>query len=307
MELGSAQIVRGIGDDCALLRLKAHEELAVTTDFSIEGRHFRLEWHTPESVGHRAMARSLSDLAAMGAKPVAAFVSLALPKALTVAGKRNTKSWLDRFYDGLLALAEEEDAPLAGGDLSESPIVVADVILTGSVPRGKAMLRSGARVGDRIFVTDSLGGALLGLRVLEENVGRELSMSERENALHRHFYPQPRIAQGLVLRGLASAAMDLSDGLSTDLARLCAESKVGAEIDAGLIPRAPGVTLDEALHGGDDYELLFTAPAKRKIPAEIKGVAVTEIGRIVAKRGGIRLIEGKKREVLEAKGWEHFA
>ncbi len=306
MELESAQIVRGIGDDCALLRLKVHEELAVTTDFSIEGRHFRLEWHTPESVGHRAMARSLSDLAAMGAKPVAAFVSLALPKTLTVIGKRNTKSWLDRFYDGLLALAAEEDAPLAGGDLSESPIVVVDVILTGSVPRGKAMLRSGAQVGDRIFVTGALGGALLGLRVLEENVGRELSESERNYALHRHLYPQPRIAQGLDLRGQASAAMDLSDGLSTDLARLCAESKVGAEIDAGKLPRAPGVTLDEALHGGDDYELLFTAPAKCKIPAEIKGVAVTEIGRIV-KRKGIKLIDGKKRGVLEAKGWEHFA
>jgi thiamine-monophosphate kinase len=304
------QIIRGIGDDCALLRLKANEEFAVTTDFSIEGRHFRLEWHTPESVGHRTLARGLSDLAAMGAKPVAAFLSLALPKVLTSATKKNDKSWLDRFYDGLLALAAEEETPLAGGDLSESPIVVADIVLTGSVPRGKALLRSGARAGDRIFVTGALGGALLGLRVLEENEGRELTESERNNALHRHFYPQPRLAQGLALRRLASAAMDLSDGLSTDLARLCAESKVRAEIDAEHLPLAPGVTLDEALHGGDDYELLFTAPTKAKITAEIAGVRVTEIGRMLPLRAGraaITLVDKKKRTPLEAKGWEHFA
>lgn len=305
----SAQVVRGIGDDCALLRVKANEELAVTTDFSIEGRHFRLEWHTPESVGHRTLARGLSDLAAMGAKPMAAFLSLALPKKLTLA-KGRAKSWMERFYDGLLALAVEEETPLAGGDLSESPLVVADIVLVGSVPRGKALLRAGAQVGERIFVTGALGGALLGLRVMEEKVGRELSESERDNALHRHFYPQPRLAQGLWLRGRASAAMDLSDGLSTDLARLCAESGVCAEIDAELIPRGPGVTLDEALHGGDDYELLFTAAAKAKIPTQIKGVAVREIGRILPRRKGratVALIEKRKRSALEAKGWEHFS
>ena len=309
-ELKSSRIVRGIGDDCALLSLKAGEELAVTTDFSIEGRHFRLEWHTPESVGHRTLARGLSDLAAMGAKPVAAFLSLALPKALTRAGKRSAKSWLDRFYDGLLSLAREEETPLAGGDLSESPTVVADIVLIGSVPRGKALLRSGARPGDRIFVTGALGGALLGLRVLEKKVGRGLSEEESDSALHRHFYPQPRLAQGFVLRGVASAAMDLSDGLSTDLTRLCAESGVCAEVAAELIPRAPGVTLDESLNGGDDYELLFTAGAKVKIPAQIKGVAVTEIGRILPRRKGraaITLIEGKKRAPLAPQGWEHFA
>lgn len=305
-EVPAPRVTRGIGDDCALLRTTAGEELAITTDFSIEGRHFKLEWHTPECIGHRALARGLSDLAAMGAKPVAAFLSLALPKKLTVA-KGKTPSWMDRFYEGMLSLAKEEGAPLAGGDLSESSLVVADVMLVGAVPRRKALLRSGARAGDKLYVTGALGAGLLGLRILEGK--RKVSQEAQDEALHRHFYPQPRIAQGAVLRGIASAAMDLSDGLSMDLARLCAESGVAAEVDAARLPRAMEATLAEALHGGDDYELLFTVPAKRKMAKSVRGVAVTEIGRVVARRKGrptVVLVDGKKKTALEAKGWEHF-
>ncbi|MGA9673176.1 MAG: AIR synthase related protein, partial [Terracidiphilus sp.] len=136
----------GIGDDCALLRPRTGEELAITTDLSIAGRHFRLNWHQPESIGHRALARGLSDLAAMGARPVAAFLSIGLPRTLTAHSNRR-ETWIQRFLDGLLALAAEHQTPLAGGDLSESAIPLADIVLIGAVPRGRALLRSGARPG----------------------------------------------------------------------------------------------------------------------------------------------------------------
>src|SRR6266568_5907217 len=137
----------GIGDDCALLRLKPGEDLAVTTDLSIAGRHFRLDWHTPEAIGHRTLARGLSDLAAMGARPVAAFLSLGLPRELTLS-RSHQPAWIDRFLDGFLALAEASKTPLAGGDLAESPVTVADIVLIGAVPKGRALLRSGAHPGD---------------------------------------------------------------------------------------------------------------------------------------------------------------
>lgn len=297
----------GIGDDCALLRSAAGEELAITTDFSIEDRHFRLGWHSPESIGHRTLARGLSDLAAMGARPLASFLSLALPRKLTEA-KGKVRSWMDRFYEGFFALAREEGAPLAGGDLSESTLTIADVMVIGTVPRGKALLRSGARAGDTIYVTGVLGAGLLGLRILEGK--RKVSTEAEDAALHRHFYPQPRLAQGAALRGLASAAMDLSDGLSTDLARLCAESGVAAVIDARLLPRAAEATLEEALHGGDDYELLFTAPAGVRVPRSISGVGVTAIGAMQRPRQGratVTLVDGKNKTALVARGWQHFA
>src|ERR1700678_1732281 len=166
----------GIGDDCALLRPRRGEEFAVTTDLCIAGRHFRLDWHTPESVGHRALARGLSDLAAMGAEPVAAFLSLGLPRELAnPAGGRASawqESWTARFLDGLLALAAAYKTALAGGDLSETPIPLADIVLIGAVPAGKAMLRSGARAGDLIYTTGCLGGGAASLPELERMAKR---------------------------------------------------------------------------------------------------------------------------------------
>ena len=156
----------GIGDDCALLGLRPGEEVAVTTDLSIAGRHFRLDWHPAEAIGHRVLARGLSDLAAMGARPLAAFLSLGLPLELTKAGRK--PAWVERFLDGLLALAESHKFPLAGGDLAESPLAVADIVLVGAVPRGKALLRSGARPGHLLYVTGALGGAAAGLAQLAE-------------------------------------------------------------------------------------------------------------------------------------------
>jgi thiamine-monophosphate kinase len=304
----------GIGDDCALLQTRAGEELAVTTDLSIEGRHFRLDWHPPESVGHRTLARGLSDLAAMGARPVAAFLSLGLPKELTVRSamaRGASRAWVDRFLDGFLALAAEHKVPLAGGDLAESPIAVADIMLTGSLQKGTALLRSGARPGDQIYVTGSLGGAAAELAALGKSPKRFAKLTSA-NGVAPHLYPQPRIAQGLWLRkrGLASAAMDVSDGLSTDLNHLCEASGVAAEVVAAALPVAAGATLEMALHGGEDYELLFTAPKAAQIPHTIQGVPITAIGRVLSaspKCPKIVLLRESGVEPLEPHGWEHFS
>jgi thiamine-monophosphate kinase len=312
----------GIGDDCALLRPGRGHEFAVTTDLCIDGRHFRLDWHTPESIGHRALARGLSDLAAMGAQPVAAFLSLGLPRLLANPPGRWSSSWVARFFDGLLALAAAYKVPLAGGDLSETPVPLADIVLIGSVPAGKALLRSTARPGDLLYVTGTLGGGAAALPHFDRLARQTKSGANGLNPssipkdlqplLARHLWPQPRIAQGLRLRGqrLASAAMDLSDGLSTDLAHLCEESGVSAEVDATLLPIHPGASVDYALHGGDDYELLFTAAPNTRIPRKIAAVPITRIGRILRARPGraaVTLLTPQGPRPLNPQGWEHFA
>jgi len=313
---GSRGEVRlGIGDDCALLRPRRGEEFAVTTDLSIAGRHFWLATHPPESIGHRAIARGLSDLAAMGARPVAAFLSLAVPKEL--AGE-----WTRRFIDGLLKLAAEHKTTLAGGDLSEAPIPLADIVLVGAVPSGKALLRSGARPGQMLYLTGTLGGSAAGLARLEtlpegqiakrRRIGSSSGTTSSLAALAPHLYPQPRIAQGLWLRkrGMATAAIDLSDGLSTDLMHMCEESFVAAEIDAELLPIHPGATLEQALNGGEDYELLFAAPPSARVPKAIAGVPVTQIGRILKRdknRPAVTLNTAEGALPLQPKGWQHFA
>jgi thiamine-monophosphate kinase len=318
----------GIGDDCALLRPRPGEELAVTTDLSIAGRHFRLDWHPPESVGHRALARGLSDLAAMGARPIAAFLSLGLPRELTTALPSGSarkgrpavegSSWIDGFMDGLLALAAAHRTPLAGGDLSESPIAVADIVLIGGVPQEKALRRSAARPGHLIYVTGSLGGAAAALARLTDLAKARQSLpgslripKKLEALLAPHLFPQPRIRQGLwlVQHSAASAAIDLSDGLSTDIGHICEESGVAAEVDGALLPIHHAATLGQALHGGEDYELIFTAPPSARLPRKIAGVPITRIGRIVKPRPGqpsVTLLTVKGRQPLEAQGWQHF-
>jgi thiamine-monophosphate kinase len=309
------QVRLGIGDDCALLRPAPGEEFAVTTDLSVAGQHFWLATHPPESIGHRAIARGLSDLAAMGASPIAAFVSLAVPPAL--AGE-----WTTRFFDGLLALAHSQKTTLAGGDLSEAEIPMADIVLVGSVPAGKALLRSGARPGQLLYVTGTLGGSAAGLARLAAMEEPEDKRRKRRSAsgtstttnvepLALHLYPQPRVAQGLWLRKktMATSAIDLSDGLSTDLTHLSEESSVAAEIEAELVPIHPGATLEQALNGGEDYELLFTAPESACIPNSIAGVPVTRIGRILKRGRGRATVTMKTREgsrPLQPTGWQHF-
>jgi thiamine-monophosphate kinase len=296
-------VIAGIGDDCAVLRLLAGRDSLVTTDFTLEGIHFRRDWHPPESVGHRCLARGLSDIAAMGGEPVAVFLSLALPRDLRQA-------WVGRFARSLISLAEKQGATVAGGDTAESPGgILADIIVVGTLPKGKAILRSGAKAGDRIYVSGELGGSAAAVVRMRGGRGKV-----KPRDFVRHFYPEPRVELGRVLREkkLVSAMIDTSDGLSTDLAQICEESGVGAEIYSSLIPRAcvgktaRKVDLDLALHGGEDYELLFTAPKEKRIPRHIAGVAITQIGQITRSRGMfVRNPKGVGHE-LHPQGWEHF-
>jgi thiamine-monophosphate kinase len=301
----------GIGDDAAVLAVRRGEEIVVTTDFSLEDVHFRRGWHPPEAVGHKCLARGLSDIAAMGARPVAAFVSLAVPRELA----RGRRSWVDRFYDGLLALAEQWSVPLAGGDLAQSPggadaKAGADIVVVGVVESGRALLRSGAKAGDVLYVTGTLGGASAELRALARSPRRFRKITVA-TAEHPHFFPEPRIDVGLALlrRKIATAAIDVSDGLSVDLEHLCEESGVRAEVDVALLPLGSGATLEDALHGGDDYELLFTADADSRVPRSIGGVPVHRIGQMLRRQAGrpqMTLMKDGRRSELQAEGWQHF-
>jgi thiamine-monophosphate kinase len=250
----------------------------------------------------------------MGAQPVAAFVSLAVPAELT-RKRANARSWVDRFYDGLLALAERWQVPLAGGDLAQSPggaraRAAADIVIVGAVERGRALLRSGAKAGDALYVTGRLGGAAAELRALTQapRKFRNVTVATSE---HPHFFPEPRVDVGraLVRKRLATAAIDISDGLSVDLQHLCEESGVRAEVDAALLPIGAGATLEDALHGGDDYELLFTADSGARVPRSIAGVAVHRIGRMLRRQAGrpqMSLLAEHGRRELRAEGWQHF-
>jgi len=289
---------RGIGDDCAVLKIPRGHEALVTTDFSLENVHFRRKWHPPESVGHRCLTRGLSDIAAMGGVPLAAFLSLALPAELP-------QGWVDGFMTGLLKLASRYSMPLAGGDTAQSPDgVLADIMVVGSVPAAKAILRSAARPGDFLYVTGELGTSTAALNRLREEE------KLRPQSHPRHFYPEPRIAVVKILREkeIATAMIDISDGLSTDLGHICDESGVGAIVyDEQLkaVSRSSGLNL--ALHGGEEYELLFTAKPDRRIPRQIAGVPVTRIGEIVrGKQMKLRDASGKST-ILKPAGWEHFA
>jgi thiamine-monophosphate kinase len=299
----------GIGDDCAILRPSPSSEVLVTTDFTLEGRHFRRDWHSPESIGHRCLARGLSDLAAMGAQPMAAFLSLAMPA-------RMTRSWTDRFFAGLRALADRHGVPLAGGDTAQSPaeLILADIGLIGTAPAGRALRRSGARVGDRLYVTGSLGGASAELERMRMGLTRRIRLGT--GAEHPQMFPEPRLVVGqrLLAKELATACLDLSDGISTDLAHLCRASGVGAVVEEAALPihplaarLAPEQALQAALHGGEDYELLFTAPAAVRVPRRIAGVEITPIGSITQARAGVTLMQADgTRTKMPPGGWEHF-
>lgn len=281
----SSQLVLGIGDDCAILRPRIGEELVFTTDLLAENVHFRRKGYTASTIGGMAAARGLSDIGAMGAKPVFALLSLALPHWA------NTR-WVDGFYNGFLALCERSGTALAGGDLSRSERLCCDVVFCGSVPRGKALRRDGAKPGDGIYVSGVLGGAALGLR------------TKKGPAWQRLRKPEPRVELGIHLRRRvrATAAMDLSDGLSLDLHRLAAASGVAAVVDRPL-PVFAGATLEDALHGGEDYELLFTAREPTRVPGRFRGLPLTRIGTLIEGRpGSVELFGWKGRP----RGWDHF-
>jgi len=295
---GKSHLAAGIGDDCAVIRVPAGHETLVTTDFSLEGVHFRRDWHPAEAVGHRCLARGLSDIAAMGGQPIATFLSLALAAKLP-------QSWIDEFLQGLLRLAGRFGIELAGGDIAESRHgVLADIVVLGSAPRDTSILRSGTKPGERIYVSGELGGSAAALDQLRSREKLDSGLRQK------HFFPEPRISVGRILRErkLASSMIDVSDGLSTDLFHICEESGVGAEISAETVPRAEttrgAVDLTFALHGGEDYELLFTSG--KQVPKRIAGVKITEIGRITRGRRMILLGAAGKQQKLCPLGWEHF-
>jgi thiamine-monophosphate kinase len=318
---GSKAITLGIGDDCAILRPPAGSEVLVTTDFTLEGRHFRRDLHPPESVGHRCLARGLSDLAAMGATPLAAFLSLALPGAMLAESAG--RAWVERFFSGLHALGEMHRVPLAGGDTSESPggkngHILADIVLIGAAPKGEALRRSGGAASDVLYVTGQLGGAAAELATMLKRRRRILTMATTEG--HPQLFPEPRldVGEALLRRKLATACIDLSDGLSTDLAHICRASGVCAEIEQAALPIHPlahkldaDAALQAALNGGEDYELLFAAPKSILMPTSLAGVPITRIGSLKNRRSGQPLMtmltpDGGRVE-LKPGGWEHFS
>jgi thiamine-monophosphate kinase len=275
----------GIGDDCAIYRPRRGEELLLTTDMMIEDVHFRRETHPAEAVGWKTLARGLSDIAAMGGKPRFCLLSLAVaPWA--------DERWIDAFYGGFLRLTRKYGVALAGGDLAHAERVACDIVVCGSVARGKALRRDGARPGDQIYVSGRLGGSALGL---ETGAGP---------AWNKHLKPEPRIALGRFVREKlrATACMDLSDGLSLDLYRLCLASGVAAELE-GPIPIFHGATLEQALDGGEDYELLFTARPRAEIPRSFEGLPLTGIGTIREGQPGRVQFEGRP---LLPRGYDHF-
>jgi thiamine-monophosphate kinase len=297
----------GIGDDCALLAPAAGMQLAVSTDMLLEGRHF-LSTVDPQRLGHKSLAVNLSDLAACGARPLAFTLALALPHA--------DEGWLAPFARGLLALADAHHCDLVGGDTTRGPLAIC-ITVFGEVPTGQALLRSGARAGDEVWVSGNVGDARLALEVFR---GRGAVPAEVFEAARRRMeQPTPRVALGQALRGIASACVDVSDGLLGDLGHVLRQSGVGACIDeepaAGLLGAGPTVAPDERLDlvlaGGDDYELAFTAPAARhaavREAAERAGTPVTCIGRVEAK-AGIRLrdAQGRIHEPHHA-SFDHFA
>jgi thiamine-monophosphate kinase len=280
----TAAVALGIGDDCAIVRPRAGEEWLFTTDMLIEGRHFLRHSHSPPQVGWKALARGLSDIAAMGGAPRFCLVSLALPGWADQA-------FVDGFYRGLLRLARREGAPLAGGDLARADTLFCDIVVCGAVPRGAALRRDTARAGDAVYVSGALGGSALGLAL------------GHGPAWRRHLRPEPRLALGRFLRTRldATAAMDLSDGLSLDLHRLAAASGLHAEIETP--PIYPSASLEQALHGGEDYELLFTVPPGTHVPARFENLPLTRIGTMRKGRPGVILLAGK---LLEPLGFDHF-
>ena len=317
-----AALLQGIGDDAAVIRSTGGRDSVVTTDLLIEEIDFRRETTSPELLGHKALAVSLSDIAAMGARARWGFVSIGLPADVWESG------FAAQFYDGYLELADRYGVELAGGDISRVPEkIVIDSMLIGECDPGRAVLRRGAAPGDQIFVTGFLGDAAAGLRLIErgarvQNASGPQPLEEHsiDGLLLRQLRPEPRVGWGLLLgdKQLASAMIDISDGLSSDLNHLCKESGVGALVDAARIPIDQVVSeicgrraLDPlmlALHGGEDFELLFTVKPENvgKLPKRVDGVAVTAIGTIRENSQGVKISEGSRVWNLEPGGWEHF-
>ncbi|MFO8003903.1 thiamine-phosphate kinase [Thioalkalivibrio sp.] len=301
-------IALGVGDDCALISPRPGQQVAVSVDTMVCGTHFFSD-QPPAAVGHKALAAALSDLAAMGAEPLGALLALTLPKV--------DESWLQAFADGMGALADRLKVPLIGGDTTRGPLAISVTVL-GQVPSGAALRRAGAEPGALVVVSGSLGGAFAGLQAEQERreADRE-SQGQADPACSRFFWPEPRLALGKALRGRTRTAIDLSDGLLADLGHICEASGCGARLQAETIPRDPlladwpqGAALAAALSGGDDYELLFSWPARQR--DELRPLAaalqlpLAVIGEFTAS-AGVQVLDASGNPVLPTeRGFDHF-
>jgi thiamine-monophosphate kinase len=304
------RLVLPIGDDAAAFRTRPGCLTLVSTDALVEGIHFDLTYCSPEDVGWKALAVNLSDIAAMGGTPLYATTSIALTR-------RTSADFVVRLYRGLASIARQHAVTLIGGDTCRSLHgIFLDVTIIGEVKPTHMLTRRGAKPGDLLYVTGELGGSSIGLELLS----RSRMKVPRSATIRRHLRPQPRCAAGrfLAKRKLASAMIDLSDGLSTDLGRLCEQSRVGAFVEAGQLPlvklpgrqgqHLPSDLLHYALHGGEDYELLFAVPPRlsARVPKQIDGLPVHRIGR-VTRTTGIWLLDSQRKLRLHPRGFDHFA
>ena len=309
------QIVRGIGDDCAVLRPSAGMDLLLTTDTQEEGVHFRRDWATPQDIGWRCLAVNVSDIAAMGGSPLGAVIALSVPASLAVA-------FVESLYDGLQELATAYDCPIIGGNVSKaSEHMAVTITVLGEVPCDRGVYRSGAQVGDEIWVTGDLGGAKAGLQALLHPAA--VAGLATAAVLQRYRRPCPRLREAQYLRqhGVLHSLIDISDGLSSDLAHICAESGVGAQLEATYIPISAEVCqvahalqvdpLTFALHGGEDFELCLTAPAGRLASLQSLFAAqfqcpLVRVGTVKPEQGvTLRLVDGTEQP-LSARGYDHF-
>lgn len=302
-------LILGIGDDAALFRPRPAYDTILTCDWFLEGTHFLRDKHPPDSVGWKCLARTVSDVAAMGGTPRCFLLSLAVPASLT--GR-----WLEKFHRGLGRASRKFQCILAGGDTTRRDEILINISVVAEVRPGRALLRSRARPGDHIFVSGHLGEAERGFQLLMQT---KKAANLRNPLLGRHLYPEPRLALGQWLgsKRLATAMMDLSDGLSSDLPRLCAASGVGARVEASRIRavhiparhlKGKADPIQLALHGGDDYELLFTVPPRRvsSMPNSFQGVALTEIGVVTTKRQVVLAGLDGREHPLQPRGWDPF-
>ena len=328
----SSRLITGIGDDAAVVRESGNRDLVISTDLLIEEIDFHRETIPANLLGHKALAVSLSDIAAMGARPLWALISFGLPESTW------DSDFKEQFFAGYLALADRYSVTLAGGDISKSQQIVIDSIVAGEVKTGRALLRSTAQPGDQIFVTGNLGGAAAGLKLIElgarvnadssrpETDARGQSGNETsddhaiQSLLLRQLAPQPRVGWGMVLgeEQLATSMIDISDGLSSDLHHLCTESNVGAIIDASSLPLDENVkhlcgrrALDPlalALHGGEDFELLFTVAPENivRLPKRVDGTFISRVGEVTAQSDRILIRERDRSWQLHPQGFTHF-
>jgi thiamine-monophosphate kinase len=281
----------GIGDDAAVLALPAGNDLLFCSDLLVENTHFLRQMHPPESVGYKAVAVNVSDIGAMGGVPLHFLISLAAPGDLDLA-------WIDAFYSGVERACHELGVSLVGGDTSSAASIFVDVSIVGRVHSGRAVARSGAKPGDGIYVTGSLGASAHGLELLR-------SGDMGAPAVQRHLFPQPRHRVGARVADVAHAMIDISDGLSTDLNHIVMESGVSARIFQDKLPTAAGASESDVLHGGEEYELIIAAP---ELPTRVEDVALTRIGEIIQskKENRLFLVVGNKESLLRPRGWDHY-